>query len=325
MLRKAENKPPLGNTLEPISLDYTKYRAKTFPEVVDALYEDLECVKKKRFDYYNFKRSQDARWANRSKAWLSALGAIAVLLTSAAAVVRVLYGSNPPSPAYDVWLFVGALAIYAIIAAVSFYETNSDRTSSYFRYLMILLAIRDLWTKASFAILSEAVVVYTPKSQEEKDAIQRVIDLGIAFTTDLDKLATEELGEWKTEHLLSLSELEAAAQKGTAEVTGSLKAAVRDLEKAAKENLKAAVEAANAQKAAIVNFVVEGEFTGNVSVQASGRQVYASHLKNFSVDDLAPGLAKIEAMAQSPAGDPLAASFIVELKPGLQDVKIELT
>lgn len=91
---------------------------------------------------------------------------------------------------------------------------------AYFRHLPIILAIRDLWTKLQFEVLKELTAV---RGAAEAAVRERIRNLANAFWTDLNKASTRELCEWRTEFLASLSELEAAAKKGSEHVTKQVK------------------------------------------------------------------------------------------------------
>ena len=60
---------------------------------------------------------------------------------------------------FDKGVLLAVLAIYAVMGAISFYEKGTDKTTTYFRHLGIILAIRDLWTKVQFEFLKELIVL----------------------------------------------------------------------------------------------------------------------------------------------------------------------
>ena len=45
-------------------------------------------------------------------------------------------------------------AIYALMGAIAFYDRATDKASAYFRYVIAMLSIRDLWTKLEFELLT---------------------------------------------------------------------------------------------------------------------------------------------------------------------------
>ena len=316
-----------GNTLRPIEIRFEELRGLPFQDLLDRIHADLEEVKTERFDFYYTRVRANSRWALGLKNWLSVMAAVALVLTALAALLRLYAGVGPADPGggapaagvapVDIWLFAAALVIYALMAALALYEKGTDRTSAYFRHLATLLAIRDLWTKLLFELLPESRRSYAAGSDEEQAAVERVIALAAAFVGDLDRLATDELGTWRTEHTTSLNELEQIAETGRTGTSASLQAALSEQRKA-----RAAREAAGAE--AIVNFTVAPAFEGEVTVTVDGREAEKTHLRSFVVDGLSPGLVTIRAQAKGEDGKARAASFVRELRPGVQDIEIEL-
>lgn len=133
------------------------------------------------------------------------------------------------------------------MGAIALYEKGTDKTTAYFRQVATILAIRDLWTKAQFEFLRELMALKnSPDPSAEPNARERLRALAEAFCTDLDKAATGELTEFRTEFLVSLSELDAASKKGAEDVTKQLGEAAKAAEKAAVD-AKAAAEKAAAE------------------------------------------------------------------------------
>jgi hypothetical protein len=325
-----------GSTFNAIELAPQASAELSFPDFVKELLTKLEVVKHARFHYYDDLRSTNARWANGSRRFLAWLGAIAFLLTGVVAGLRFA-----PDGTLDGWHLAGAdkvvlvavLAIYALMGAIAFYERATDRTTSYFRHVGIILAIRDLWTRLQFAVLREltALKAATDPAQELA-ARERIRALAEAFCNDLDKAATGELTEWRTEFLASLSELEAAAKKGTEDVTKQIQEASKLAEKAAGEAKlaaeKAAADAKSAAKAAeeagrpgSINLTVSAEFDDEIAVLVDGTEVARSTGKLIALERVTPGIRKISARGQK-SGKQLEASQMVEVKSGLQDLRI---
>jgi hypothetical protein len=78
------------------------------------------------------------------------LGTVAVLLTAIAAGLRVYLAANKIEGSYDIWIMGFALLLYALMAAVSFFERSAEGSGHYFRSILAILAIRDLWTPYQF-------------------------------------------------------------------------------------------------------------------------------------------------------------------------------
>jgi hypothetical protein len=81
-----------------------------------------------------------------------------------------------------------------------------------------------MWTKLSSQFCGSSTAVKgTTDAAAELAARERIRALAEAFCNDLDKAASGELIQWRTEFLASLSELEAAAKKGTEDVTKQIR------------------------------------------------------------------------------------------------------
>jgi hypothetical protein len=267
------------------------------------------------------------------------LGSIAFLLTGLAAALRFA-----PEPFLQEWDLTGfdkgvllaVLAIYAVMGAISFYEKGTDKTTAYFRHLGIILAIRDLWTKVQFEFLKELTVLKNAADPKAGEAVarERIRALAEAFCNDLDKVATGELTDWRTEFLASLSELEAAAKKGTQDVTTQIQEVLKAAEKAATDAKVAAEKAAADARAAAktadeagrpgaLNVALSGDFDDQVLISVDGVEVVRSSGKTIAIDRVAPGLRKISVHAKKGQKD-LETARMVEVKPGLQELELAL-
>ena len=224
-----------GSTFSTITLEPQATAEQNFPDYVKTLLEKLVALKQERFAYYDNLRRSNSKWANGSRWVLAALGAFAFLLTAIAAALRFVPVDDLGRWAgYDRWVLLAVLAIYAVMGAISFYEKGTDKTNAYFRHLGIILAIRDLWTKVQFEILKELMLLKDnaePKAQAT--AGEHIRALAEAFCNDLNKVTTGEFGEWRTAFLASLSELEAAAKKGTDDINKQVQESIKAAEKAA--------------------------------------------------------------------------------------------
>ena len=213
-----------GNTFRAIELEPQATAELAFPEFVEALLHKLRRLKDERFLYYERLRKKNSKWANGSRWVLTLLGSIAFLLTGLAAALRFApeaFLQKWSLDGFDKGVLLAVLAIYAVMGAISFYERGTDKTTAYFRHLGIILAIRDLWTRVQFEFLKELIVLKSAADPKAAEAVarERIRALAQAFCNDLDKVATGELTDWRTEFLTSLSELEAAAKKGSEDVT----------------------------------------------------------------------------------------------------------
>src|SRR5262249_52164846 len=161
----------------------------------------LEEFRKTRSSFYENLRRSNSCWANGARAVLAILGAIALFLTALVAALRLAPETLPSLKGTDAdkVVLLGVLVIYAIMAAINFYEKGSDKTTSYFRQIATILAIRDLWTRVQFAILKELVTLKNTADATATDATRaKILELAESFCVDVDKVATGELGEFKT-------------------------------------------------------------------------------------------------------------------------------
>jgi hypothetical protein len=237
---------------------------------------------------------------------------------------------------FDKGVLLAVLAIYAVMGAISFYEKGTDKTTAYFRHLGIILAIRDLWTKVQFEFLKELMVLKSAADPAgETVARERIRALAEAFCNDLDKVATGELTDWRTEFLASLSELEAAAKKGSEDVTTQIQEALKAAEKAAADARVAAEKAAadarvaaktaeEAGKPGALNLALSGDFDDQVLISVDGVEVARSSGRTIAIERVVPGLRKISAHAKKGTKD-VETARMVDVKPGLQELELVLS
>jgi SMODS and SLOG-associating 2TM effector domain 2 len=276
---------PPASTLLPIDFDPRELAQLDFAEFCKSLLAKLREIKSQRYDWYDAKRRQHSKWVNGSCYMLAILGSAAILLTAIGAALRI---SNT-SALYDFWALIIALVLYAIMGAVSFFDKTTDSASAYFRHLVVQLAIRDLWTRLEFELLKEFLATKLGDAGAEAAATNHICTLAEAFCRDLDKISSAELSEWRTEFLASLSQLEAAAKQGAEHTQKQLLDAVKAIEKASADALKAAQEAA---QAAFMILKVEGA-DGDVAVLIDDAQVAVTHLKSIPIDRVRPTRQKI--------------------------------
>jgi hypothetical protein len=330
----------VGNTFRAIELEPQATAELEFSKFVEALLQKLGLLKEERFLYYENLRKENTKWANGSRWVLALLGSIAFLLTGLAAALRFApeaFLQKWDLDGFDKGVLLIVLAIYAVMGAISFYEKGTDKTTAYFRQLGIILAIRDLWTKVQFEFLKELMVLKSAADPKAGEAVarERIRALAEAFCNDLDKVATGELADWRTEFLASLSELEAAAKKGSEDVTTQIQEVLKTAEKAATDAKvsaeKAAADARTAAKTAeeagkpgALNLALSGDFDDQVLISVDGVEVARSSGKTIAVDRVVPGLRKISAHAKK-GGKDLETARMVDVKPGLQDLELVLS
>jgi hypothetical protein len=325
----------MAGTFKPYEVKPEIWNEKDFAKFVQRLLADLSLHRKEFADFFEKERQKNASWANSSRFGLGVLGALALLLTGVAAALRLapeLFGQN----SWDKIALVLVLVIYAVMTAAGAYEKYTDKTTAYFRHLAIILAIRDLWTKLQFEFLKEKLAVDAaadPKA--EAAARERIRVLADAFCADLNKTTRDELTEWKTEFLLSLSELNEAAKKGTEDVTKQVQEITKAAEKAATDAKTAAEKAAadakasakaaeDAARTGAINFTVSGDYDEDVVVSIDQVEVARTRSKNFGHDKVVTGNRTIGAKSKK-AGKEVGMSRVIDIKPGIQDVSLALT
>jgi hypothetical protein len=329
----------VGNTFRAIELEPQGTAELEFSKFVEALLEKLRRLKDERFIYYEALRRQNTKWANGSRWVLALLGSIAFLLTGLAAALRFAPEASLQKwglDGFDKGVLLAVLAIYAVMGAISFYEKGTDKTTTYFRHLGIILAIRDLWTKVQFEFLKELIVLKDAGDRKAAEAVarERIRALAEAFCNDVNKITTGELTEWRTEFLASLSELEAAAKKGTDDVTKQVQETVRAAENAATDAKAAAEKAAadaraaaktaeEANKPGALNLTLSGDFDDEVLISVDDIEVARSRGKTIALERVVPGLRKVSAHAKKGAKD-VETALMVDIKPGLQRLELVL-
>ena len=329
----------VGNTFRAIELEPQGTAELEFSKFVEALLEKLRRLKDERFIYYEALRKQNTKWANGSRWVLALLGSIAFLLTGLAAALRFApeaFLQKWGLDGFDKGVLLAVLAIYAVMGAISFYEKGTDKTTTYFRHLGIILAIRDLWTKVQFEFLKELIVLKDAADRKAAEVVarERIRALAEAFCNDVNKITTGELTEWRTEFLASLSELEAAAKKGTDDVTKQIQETARAAENAATDAKAAAEKAAADAKAAAktaeeaskpgaLNLTLSGDFDDEVLISVDDIEMARSRGKTIALERVVPGLRKVSAHAKKGAKD-VETAIMVDIKPGLQRLELVL-
>jgi hypothetical protein len=192
------------------------------------------------------------------------------------------------------------------------------------------LAIRDLWTKLQFELLKELTALNNAadKVAAVPAARERIRALAQAFCDDINRASTSELADWRTEFVASLSELADTAKRGSDEATKLLQEAVKQAEKSAadaKSTAETATKAlAEAGRPGSLNVTVSGDFDGEVVMSGDGVEVARGSGKSIAIERVVPGIRKFSALAQKGA-QRLEASQMIEVKPGLQDLRSSLT
>jgi len=304
-----------GNTFILFHLEPQAYKDMSLAEVVTDMLKRLAGFTQTRRDYYDSRRAANSRWVFCSRAFLAVAGAFAFLLTAAAAALQL----DPNLAAWSRGALILVLVIYAVMGAIAFYDRTTDTASAYFRYVITMLSMRDLWTKLQFEILKELEKVRkaTDVPAAEAAARDQILALAEAYCTDLDKITTTEATEWRTEFKTSMGELEETARKGGEDVFKRIEDYAKAAEKAATE----AKAAAEALRPGQVNLAVKGNFDGEVIVLIDGVEAKRSPGKDIAVTNVRVGAREVTIRATA-KGKPVEASKTVDVKAGVQAVEL---
>ena len=315
-----------ADTFTPIDLKAPGYAQPPLETFVTELCTKLDVFRNKRVAFYDQLRRGNSKWVHGSRTGLAWLVAIAFVLTCLAAAFR-LQPKLDVAGLGDDTLLGGVLLLYAMMGAIATYERGTDRTSSYFRQIGIVISIRDLWTRLQFEMVKELMTAKNAGAIDpaaDASCRQRLLALAQAFVSDVDKAALGELTEWRNEVLQSLSELEAASKKGTEDITARLQEALRAAEKTAQDARSAAKAAEDAARPGGINLTLAGDFDGEAVVSIDDKEAARSTGKVIALAEVKSGLRKVAVQATK-AQRQLMASVIVDVKPVLQELKITLT
>jgi hypothetical protein len=307
-----------GGTFEPFKLDQKKLielKDRNFNDFVADLYKELREFTEIRTKYYNELRDKISRWMFPTQKLLAIGGAIAVLLTAVAAVLPD--GAFPSLSTRGV--LVVPLIIYAVIGAIIFYERATDRTGSYFRYVLVILSMRDLRTKLEFEVLKELEKVRkSPGGQTEEDARAQLLSLAEGFCLDIDKATMSEATEWRTAFQTSLGALEDAAKKGSQDILKQ----IEENRKAAEEAAAKAQAAADLHRPGYVNLSIAGKYDGHATVLIDEvEKVKDSPSKDIALVNIPIGPRTI-LVRVNVDNQPREVSKTLDVKPGVQTLDL---
>jgi hypothetical protein len=317
-----------GNTFDPIDLDLKAWPQSDYAAFVEQLREQLITLTKKRSDWYR-EQHHASRWVNSARTIMVWLGTVAVLLTAIAAALRIYLAASKTDGYWDIAIMGLALLLYALMAAVSFFERSAEGSGHYFRTILARLAIRDLWTGYQFKDAEIQLSIAKPPTDptELLAAKQRWLDTAQQYCTDLEAIATKELTEWRGAFQTSLTELSSAAKTGLAAaqtaLSDAVKADVADAKAAAEEAKRAAEAAKAAAKPASLNLTVANAPGGEAIVTIDGRIAARGPDRTFALASLAQGEHSLRVDVPAAAdGKVKAVSQIISLPGGITNLSV---
>ena len=333
----------MSGTFKPIELNKCKYDKSSRVEFVTELKNDLVEYRNARIVFYESVREKND--PNDLRRRMAILAFLATLFSAIAAGLRVSTATLvnlPPflgisADKFDLVFFALALVAFAWLSALAVYEKVLDKSTAYFRNNTITGAIRDLWTPLEFEFFTE--LVKKEDGPVSDDDFDRLIKMASTFCEALNRLSNKELGDFRTEFIGSIAELDALAKKGLPGVTSNLEKAVKahqdDAEKARKEAEEAAKKAEEAAKKAMeaaeaatkpgyLNVSVKGDFDGELAVKVNGKPHPATAGNNFSIGDLKKGVVHLEILAKK-GQKTLSFNKYIDVSAGLEDIEAPLS
>jgi pyruvate/2-oxoglutarate dehydrogenase complex dihydrolipoamide acyltransferase (E2) component len=318
-----------GSTFDPIKLDLEAWPQKEYAAFVQELRQKLACLTTQRSEWYRGQHHA-SRWVTSARTLMVWLGTGGVLATAIAAGLRVYLAAHNSNGLYDIVAMGVALVLYASMAAVSFFERAAEGSGHYFRSILGILAIRDLWTAYQFKDAQMQVSLPVPLQDPTalEAAKQRWLDAARQYCTDLDAIATQELTEWRGAFQASITELSSAAKTGLAAAQTALGDAVKadaaDAKTAAEEAKRAADAAKAAARPASLNLTIANTPGGEEAiVKIDDRIAAQGPERTFAVTNLTQGdhTLRVE-VAAAAGGTPKSVAQVISLPGGITNLSV---
>jgi hypothetical protein len=310
-----------GSTFDPIRLEIQQVNSSNYDDFVKSLRRSVEEIKNKRDKYY-WNLRNEYNWVNRARQWMVLLGSGGIVLTAAAAAIRIFGATSDatspillglPFNKWDIPLLVSALLLYGLMAACAFYERTSEGAGGYFRSILAGIGIRDQWTAYQFQDASLMLEpVPSAGSSEDREMRKRWLDAAEKFAKGIDAITAKELTEWRDAYTAAMKALSDAASEG-------LRTSHKALDEAVREAKEAAEVARNASKPATLNVTITAPKPGEATISIDGRRVASGTGRSFAITNLSQGEHVIR-VDVADAGGILTAEQAVNLSPGIKDL-----
>lgn len=285
------------------------------PAYAKALYDEVKRVKAMRLAYYQGLRN-DYGSVLRVRKWLIILAIVALLATalSAAATIARVQPIGIIDPV--TWGLGTALIAYALMSALSFWESASAGSSAYFRSNAIILALRDLWEQYEFDQV--AILAKTRAGADPAETKAELLSTARALVAAMDTLGRTELEDWRGEIQASLTQLAAVGKEGLAAIKAELKAEY--------DRRLARLEAAATPKPkSYVTLQIKGALVGEAEISVDNGRAIRTDKRQVALAELSPGPHQVRVTGKDKDGGALTADEWVDLKAGIAAAAIQVS
>lgn len=293
-----------------------------FAQFVAELRRAVEQHKDERWRWYSDRRRQHGG-ANRYRALMAAALAIGVMLTALTAALQMYSISAGDDGRLPLWALFASIFFYAAAAGLAFYERTSDLNGAYFRSVMAMLSIRDLWSTWTFAAAKLQVESAPPPTDPVTlDALRvRWLTAAQEYVVAVDAVTKQEASEWSTAAKAALAEFNQVSAKGLSDARAAFDIRLQEVVKTRSEMAAAAATAS-------LNVEVKTTDAGAIQVTCDDKAPAAQAGRFFLFKDLPQGvrLIRVQVAADPVAKLPARAALReVTLKGGPNEVAITPT
>ena len=292
---------PRGGTFDAIKLDCKALGGQAdFNAFLDSLLGSVIAVRDDRLNYYAWQRGRRA-FVNVARRALVMLGVVALVSSALSAAIRLVGAQGSTWLDRSNWLLGLALVCYVLMSALSFWETATAATASYFRQIQLILGIRDLWTQFEFDLV-KALRDKEVGAVDEQPTRTAVLELARALVAAIDALARGELDQWKLEFQTSVTTLQTVGRDGLEQIKAEIKSRVDDaLEKS---------------KMGYVALTVSGA-VAPIDVTLDDKPPFTSDIIGFTLPPLAPAVYRLRLKAKDAAGKSLEVNSYLQVAAGI--------
>lgn len=298
-----------GSTFETVDLDKLELESiGPIPDYAAKLYGELKRVKEERDRFYE-RNTATSRWVLKVRKALILLGILALLATAASSAAKL---SSWSDTVVNYGLAI-ALIAYALMTALSFYESATAGSAAYFRGNTIREALRDLWTNYEF---DQAAILAKTSTGGDADAIKpELLATARALAAAMDTLARNELNDWRGEVQTSLTQLAAVGKEGLAAMQAQLKADY---------DARLAKLEEDAKSKAYLTLQVNGAAVGDIDVTIDEGRPVRTPDRSIALPELKAGPHQIRVSGKDKDGTALTKAQWLEVKAGIEAIAIAI-